>query len=490
MPTKDNTFSLKFEKFYAGQSPTAHLDNLTEIGGAGHYSAAQAVDIIGKPGGLIQGPGLSDLTAGTQAGAVSELINFIADTPAADNAAYGIGPTKLFKVSATAVTNDATFPHAITGATDGESTIYFQGAVYYFFNKASGGDCGKYDLASTFDDDYFSTVPTGAAALQNAPHPVAKKEDIMLFGNGRYVGTFISSTTTLAPTKLDFGTNTEVADVAFHANLWWIVINEGIASGTNRVRGSVFLYDGAALGSLLSDEVAAGIQKIGFIFPDNGTMFICYKDLSGTNVIGYILGRAIKKLAYFTGELPTFAQKTLYKEIILTASDGLLYAAGAPTPELPFALSSHANGGHATVGAVAAPFGTPLIASSDGGSNHRLAKFSGYDTDSAWRSIVIPLMSGRFVGMIDDIIVRTNTLGAGASCALKIEGNQAVGGTLHTSAGLSITGTGKRRHIFTSKEMSLGKLEDMRLFFDFSGGSATNPVEIKQVFVEGHYVAK
>jgi len=55
---------------------------------------------------------------------------------------------------------------------------------------------------------------------------VAKKEDIMLFGNGRYVGTYISSTTTLAPTKLDFGADTEVADVCFHANQWWIAVWE------------------------------------------------------------------------------------------------------------------------------------------------------------------------------------------------------------------------------------------------------------------------
>lgn len=485
---QDNTFALRFAGFNIGAGPLAHLDSLTEEGNSGHYSAAENVDVVTNPGVLTQGPALSSLTNGTQAGVVSEKIEHILDIPTSSDVTFGIGATKLFKISSSTVSSGGSpsWPRTITGASGGggNSTHYFQGFLYYFFNKASGAECGRYDLASSFTDAYFSVTPTGAAALQNAPHPVASKQDIMLFGNGRYVGTFISSGVVLSPTKLDFGVGAECADVAFHANQWWIAINTGVTTGTNRAKGQIYLYDGAALSALLTDEVALGVQQIGFVYPVNGVVYVAYKDLTTTGgfAIGFVNGRQLKPLRYFTGTLPTFAQKTLYLSMILFQSNGSLYTAGARTEQLPYQISQHADGGYATVGAVAAPFGTPMVASTDGGSNFRLAKFSGYDTACTWRSLVIPTIRGRMVGYVDRIIVLTKTLGAGASCALKVEYNQAA----TQSAAKTITTTGKRRHVF--KNIGVNAAEDIRLFLDWSGGSASNACPIRMIIVEGHFV--
>lgn len=421
-------FQIKIADFSAGQAPLTHLDALTQIGKAGQYSVGTNIDIISNPGKITQGPGLSTLTNGTEGGAVTELINYLTDTPPVTGVAYGIAATKIHSISSTTVLNSGgVFPHAITNATAGNSLIEFQGALYYFYNKASGADCGRYDLSSTFDDDYFSTVPTGAVALQSAPHPVAKKQDILVFGNGRYVGTFISSTTTLAPTKLDFGVGTEVPDVLFHANQWWIAVNTGISgSTTDRASASIYVWDGAALTSVLADELAVGVQKIGFLQVVNGVIYCAYQDISSSGgfTIGYISGRQIKPLRSFTGTLPTFAQKTLYKNTILFASSGLLYSCGAVVDQLPIQLSQHADGGFTTVGALAAPFGTPMVASTQS-TSFKLAKFSGYDTACTWKSIVMPVVNGRMKALIDDIIVYTKALNYGASCALTLETDQA-----------------------------------------------------------------
>jgi len=479
---KDNNFITVFNNFNQGQAPLAHLDSLSVVGNSGNYTVATNVDIISKPGILTQGPGLASLTAGTQAGAVTDQINFIIDKAVASNVTYGISDTLLHKISATAVTNTAPFPHTITGATAGNSAIHFQGKLYYFFNKASGGDIGLYDLATTFDDDWASSgVPTGGVALQKAPHPVAKKEDIMLFGNGRYVGTYISSTTTLAPTKLDFGADTEVADVCFHANQWWLAVNAGITTGTNRASSQIYLYDGSAVSTLLSDEVALGVQQIGFILPVNGVIFVAYKELSSSGgfAIGYIAGRQIKPLRYFTGTLPTFAQKTLYKNTIAFVSSGLIYSVGAVVEQLPLQISQLADGGFATVGALAAPFGTPMMASTES-TSFKLAKFSGLDVNCTFKSLVIPTISSDVTAMIDKIVVMTNVLGASASCALKVESNQ---GVKSTTIG-TIATTGKTRHTFS---VPVNNVEDYRLFFDWAGGSTTNGVEIKSVYVKGHF---
>ena len=476
---QDNTFTLDFSRFYRGFSPDAHLDSLSELGNQGHASTMTDCDIISNPRYLTQGPGLTSL------GTVTEIINYILDQPTSSDVSFALGAAKLWKISSTAVASGGTpsWPRTITNCTDGESLVLLRGNLYYLFNKSSGGDIGKYDLSSTFDDDWGSTTPTGYAALQKAIHPVAKKEDMFAFGNGRYFGTYVDESTTLAPTKLDFGNDAEVADVAFSSNYWLIAVNYGV-SGTNRNTGQVYLYEGAAISSLLSDEVAIGVQRIGFIFPINGVVFLAYQDLTSTGgyKIGYISGSSIKDVAHYTGSLPGFHQKTLYKNTILFIAGSKIWSAGAVIDELPFQISQLADGGYATVGALGAPFGTPLVASTDGGSNHQLAYFSGFTISTVWKSIVIPTIRGGQMGTVDRVIVLTNVLGSAASCSLTIEANQAT----DTSNAKTITTATKTYHEFTN--FNLNRIEDLRVALDFSGGSTSNNVGIRKIIVLGHFI--
>ena len=236
--------------------------------------------------------------------------------------------------------------------------------------------------------------------------------------------------------------------------------------------------------STLDDETGVGVSKIGFLYRLNSIIYVAYKDISFDDgfSIGYILGRQIKPLTHLPGSLPTFAQKTLFKGVILALSDGLVYAAGAMVDTLPFAGSQIADGGYATASAIGAPFGVPLVASTDGGSNYRLAKFSGFETAANWQSIVFPVIVGRFKGLITSIVVLTNTLASGASCALTIQADQ----DSSTSSTMTITTTGKRRHVFTA--IGLGQIEDFMVKLDFSGGSSSNNVVIRKVIINGNYV--
>ena len=478
-----NTFFLEFKDFFSGFSPAAHLNSLTSIGGNGHASAMTNCDIL-TPDFLTQGAGLANLTAGTQAGAVSDQINFIMDRAVSADKTYGVSDTLLHEISSTAVTNAGNFPHTITNATDGCSCIELKGNLYTFYNKASGGDIEKFDLSSTFDSDWGSTIPTGAAALQKAIHPVAKKEDTMVFGNGRYLGTYIDATTTLAPTKLDFGDDSEVADVVWHGNVWYLAVNSGI-TGTNRTESAIYLYDGSATATVLDDETSVGVQRIGFLYVLNGIVYVAYQDLSSTGGynIGYISGRQIKRIASFTGSLPDYQQKTLYKNTILFISDNKIYSVGAVVDDLPIQISQMADGGYQNVGALAAPFGTVFSASNDGSTNFKLAKFSGYDVTSDWRSIIIPISRGRQLGQIDTITVYTNTIGTGGRADLQLEYDQdsADSGTVK-----QITGA-KRRHIFQNFG---GAHEDFRIYLNFANGSQTNNVEIRNIQVNGNYIER
>jgi hypothetical protein len=300
MQQKDNTWSITLENFSNGLAPLAFTDSLTELGNGGHASLMQNVDIL--DGDLTQGPGLADLSNGTQAGAVTELIQFIMDKAVAADTTYAVGTSKLFQLSSTAVTNAGIWPHAITSCTEGESIQVLKGNLYYFYNTASAGFIGKYNLVSTFTDNW-------QGGLQIAPHPSDKKEDIMVFGNGRYAGVYIEGTASMIVDKLDFGNDAEVADVLYNSGFWYIAVNSGVA-GTNRTEGQIYLYDGAALINTLTDEAGIGYQRIGFLYRINGVIYVAYQDLSSSGfIIGYINGKSITPLRRFTGTLPNFQQK-------------------------------------------------------------------------------------------------------------------------------------------------------------------------------------
>jgi hypothetical protein len=437
-------------------------------------------DVISNPGFLQQSPALADLTNGTQAGVVDQLIRFILDKPTASDTTYAIGTTKLFKLSSTTVTSGGTpsWPQAVTNMTSGESLIRLKANLYGFFNKSSGGDIFQMPLSTeVIDPDWGSTTD---AALENAPHPVAAKEDIMVFGNGRYVGVYVEGSATLDIQKLDFGEGAEVADVVFHSNLWWIAVNYGEGR-----RSQIYLYDGSAMSNILSDEVGIGSQKIGFLYVLNGIVYVAYEDLSADGyAIGWISGRQLKPLRYFSGSLPNHRQKTLYKNTIIFVSGADVFSFGAQVEQLPIQISDLADGGYATVGGIAAPFGIPIVASTDGSSNHRLAKFNGYSTDSSWKSVLVDLTKERSLGRVHTVIVSTKALGAGARADLTLEGNQGA----ETSSAFEITGTSKTRHVF--KTINLPAVEDLRVAISYQNGSASANCPIRKITCLGNFVER
>ena len=92
-----------------------------------------------------------------------------------------------------------------------------------------------------------------------------------------------------------------------------MAVNVGV-SGSNRNQGQIYLYDGAALSSLLSDETAVGVQRIGFLFVKTDSICgLSRLEFQRGFKIGYISGKQIKDLGYFTGALPNFAQKLYIK---------------------------------------------------------------------------------------------------------------------------------------------------------------------------------
>ena len=475
----DYDFGITLENFSDGLSPLAHIDNRTFTGSKGQASSMRA-DIISNPNFIQQSPALVNLTNGTQAGVVDQLIRFILDKPTASDTTFAIGTTKLFKLSSTTVVSGGTpsWPQAVTDMTEGESVIRLKANLYGFYNKTTGGDILQMPLSTeVIDPDWGST---NDVALEDAPHPVAAKEDIMVFGNGRYVGVYVEGSATLDVQKLDFGEGAEVADIIFNANVWYIAVNYGEGR-----RGQIYLYDGSAMSNILSDEAGLGSQKIGFLYVFNGVVYVAYQDnTSGAYAIGWMSGRQLKPLRYFAGSLPDHRQKTLYKNTIIFISSNDIFSCGAPVEQLPVQISTLADAGYATVGGLAAPFGTPMVASTDGTTNYRLAKFSGLSTDSNWKSISLDVTDTRRLGRVTCVIVSTKPLSSGARVDLTLEGNQGA----VTSSSFSVTGENKTRHVFRS--IDLPAVEDVRVVLDSTNGHASNACPIRKIELLGNFVSR
>lgn len=475
----DTDFIITLQGFEDGASPLANIDSNTFIGSAGQHSSAKC-DLISNPNYIQQSPGLSDLTNGTQAGVVDQLIRHILDKPISSTETYAVGTTKLFKLSSTAVASGGSpsWPQTITSMTSGESVIRLGSNLYVFYNTSSAGDIAQMVLSTgSIDNDWGSTTDT---ALVDAPHPSAVKEDIMLFGNGQYVGVYMDGVS-LDVQKLDFKAGAEVVDIVFFANVWYIAVNYGEGR-----RGQVYIYDGSAVNTVLADEVGIGPQEIGFLYVINGIVYVAYRDnTSGFYSVGWLSGRQLKPLRYFSGALPDHRQKTLYKNTILFNSSGDIWSCGAPVDQLPIQVSKLADGGYANLGGLAAPFGTPMIASSDGATNHRIAKFSGYTVDSNWYSVSLDTTKVRNIGKVHTIIVTTAPIsGSDARADISIIGNQGASG--YTSTALQVTGSNKTRHVF--RTIDVKPIEDFKIYINYANGDTTNTVKIRKIEILGNYV--
>jgi hypothetical protein len=480
---------------FSGFAPAYWTDDYPSYGNKNQAGKMQNVDIL-NPVFLTQGPGLSNLTNGTQAGVLSTLMKHILEVPTADSVGWGIGGNKLYKITPTTLTSDGNYPHTIDKAAvtaeDGESVIEDNGYLYYFYNHSGGnGDIGRLTIATnTFDDDWGSTVPaTGAGTIDDAPHPVVKgKDGIIYFGNGRYVGYYDPVNDTLSVDELDLPPNVQVVDLAYDNDLLYIAYNYPNLTGDNNNRGGIVTWKGPGFNSWESYPAPEFLGKIGAIYKKDGTLYVWYQDASiDAFKLGYLNGNKIDQLRSYDGSLPNFGQRMEYKNMLFWISNGVFYCFGSQDRDLKWELSQYADGGHATVGAIAVPFGTPLVCSNDGGSNYRIAGFSGYDTACNWKGLMFPCA----YSMIDEVLTEFEATAANARCDLTLRYDRGASSLALASKGQtgSITHTNDSSIISKSFYPKL-PVEDFRVELDWSNGNATNPLKIRRIHIKGHFLDK
>ena len=464
-----------------GYAPRWYGETYPSFGNKNQAGAMQNMDLT-NPGYLSQGPGLANLTNGTQANAEFDtLIKGIWDGAVTSDTTYGTGGNKLHKISSTAVTADGTWAHTIShdGSELGEDVAYYKGALYYSYNQAGAvGDIGTYDLSSTFDDDWGSTVPTGKAALQSAPHQmIVGGDDVMYIANGLYVASWDG--TTFIPQALDLPDNSEIQSIAWYNDRLWVAATRPNLTGNNKNAASIYVWDGAA--DSWESEISV-MGTIGALYIKNGVLFLWHQDLTSTGgfKLGYVNGNQVTDLANYTGGLPAFYQVTDYKDYLIWASAGLIFAWGSGDKDLPVKIFQIADGGYATVGGLVAPFGTPMVASTES-TNFKIAQFSGVDTACNWKSVMFDITSkGKNVGRINEIRINFEKLVDASRVDWKLLDNQ---GTTVYSDTISFAKLGAKTSAYYPLN---GKMtENFRVELDYTNGDTTNSVNIKNIKIYG-----
>lgn len=442
---------------------------------------------VTDPNVVTQGPGITTLTKGDQADAVTTLIGAILKIPTSTNVSFAVGTNLLHKISATAVTDDGTYPLTIDKAVvTGETATdlaFYQANVYVFYNhSASAGDIAKLTVSGdTLDADWGSTVPTGAATLVDAPHyGCVGGDDVLYITNGRYVAKL--DTTTLTVQGLDFWTDAETVSVTWNLNRVWIAVNRPNVAGSNFNQSGVYKWNGVSA-SWEGDPIEVS-GEIGALYTKNGITYIWWKE--GTDTGGYSFGRLTggqtELIRSYSGALPNQAQVGEYRRHIAWLSGQKLFLWGAKDRFVEIKLSQYMSAEYANSGGFAAPFGDPLLASY-ASTNFSLVKPSGYTVASDFKTKAFKMAAAGVKAQIDLIQVETEQMSTGAKCDFTLYYDQAKSNKALTQIAYSTANNTIHKILSDSVQV-----ESFRLDCSFANGSATNPVKIRSIMIQGTWI--
>ena len=440
---------------FGGYSPAYWKNAYSSFGNSNQSSVMVSIDLT-DPNVLKQGTGLATIT-----GTVDQLMKGILNNVMIADTSVGVGGTKLYDITASAVTAKAC--GTITG---GEDAALYAGNLFYSWNTNIGKTTTAY---ASPDEDWWTTVAGGAALTTGLPHQmvVAGTSGVLYITNGSKVAEWNGTTAT------DDSFDTEDSDsvicsIAWTLNRLWIAANKPNVSGRNEA--SVYTWDG---NSDSWDNQVKIDGKVGALFVKNSIPFVFYqKNISqGVCTLGYVDGMQITDLANYYGSLPLYYQITSYEDFIIWASGTALMAFGGGDLKVNTRLFKLGTCG---TGGLANPFGTPITASAA-----KLEKLSGYTVTSSWNSMLFDVTGNARKSMIDKIKFNFDKIVSAARVDLTVVNSQ--GTSLYTGT-ISTVGT-TTKDFYPKREA-----ENFQLQLSYANGSTTQTVAIRNITIEGHYI--
>lgn len=457
-------------------------------------SETEAMDLTRQ--GYIQ-PGPAAVVYPGGANNVSTTIRGIAANYATTTIAYGVGGNKFYRMSPVS----ATVPHTISGSS---GTVYawdvarYKGNFYYSWGADDGlylRTIGKYNGGSTWDDTWW-TGTMSASALQTLPdnpygpkHPIeVGANDVLYFGNDRYVGSYDGSTA--QDKALDLPVGHHVEDLAWMGDRLYVTTNY---SYYGQPLSSIYIWDGTT-DSWEAEVPIPGTAGANYVL--NGVLYQFYYDRNGTNKLARLEGARLVDLTGYGGsEPPEFYQVTDWRNFLVWVpgedSDDIFAwgSSGNGDPARLFHFADAGASGTGKAGGISSVLESPGIMVANNDQLYYLDTYNqtNYATTGNWKSMLFDITSDEIHGgKISHIRFNFEKLQSGAALNWSLVNNQ--GRTLYSDTISYAKATANNeQHTLTTALYSLNGLvaENFRVELDYSSGSSTAPVRVMNIKVYG-----
>lgn len=318
----------------------------------------RGIDIFRNPGYIMPG------SKGTDPTNISVIDAMIKNGASYGKKAYLVSKgAKLHELAldTSTLTTPTTFPYTIgaqAGTHNAHTTIvgedivrYNVGGteyVFYSFNDATDGDVGRYDLSTTFDDDYMSAVATSGAVLNKSyPHPmIVGDDDILYIANGKDVASFQGSNTTFNSSALDLPQGYVITSFAKTANYLVVFAYKGgsVDSGSYyRSESTAFFWDYISSSFTYAYPLSGNYVNGGFIYKNTVGCFVQGRspDLYNNKYSKLLLfnGDGFEPMVEFYNVIPGHGGVNVEGDTIFWNSAGVIFQWGSPILGFDKALS-------------------------------------------------------------------------------------------------------------------------------------------------------
>lgn len=343
------------------------------------------------------------------------------------------------------VTNTGSWPHTITphghlAATGSDVITYSIGGIEYVFyswNDDTDGDVGRLTPSGpTFDDDYMSTVPTGAAVLnKDYPHPmIVGAGDILYIANGAEIVAYDGPNDTAATLAFKVPDGFIITSFARSANFLVVFCSTKTTYDASPGQSQAFFWDYASEDATYKYDLNCAYVNGGFSFKGSVGVFGQRQSFSSNRSLLMMFdGGSFETVASTRERIPGHGGVGIMDEMIIwNAGDfgGLgtsrVYSYGKIAKGFDNALNQIGTGGGNEAEGVLFPTGSSFntgILASTGGSSGELNRFyQSFQTSALAYSGLKNIDFGRYgQGKVVDVkVVYRDTVTDGQAFTLKL----------------------------------------------------------------------
>jgi hypothetical protein len=373
-----------------------------------------------------------------------------------------------------------TMIHKLPANSVGENLVVFGGNLYYAYNVLLStvpvsSDIGKWDMSTTWTDTWGTTqVANPANIWKPGKHPMCVSDTFLVIGNGQYLGLYDG--TNLFMNECDFKADATVDDIVTTEHQTYVAINRP-SGAVIAIFNNDFSYidtDGNPTVFSATDSKFIG-GKIGALYANGGVVYL-YDMTSSDDAfdVSYLNGSKATPLQSIAGTLPTYHERTWYKEFLTFCADANIVQVGQQDSSLNI-ISNFTN---TLTGAVCIsnPFGTLIIANTVG-----LYYEDGLATNSHAETLSFVCGQPFHNGMIEFIGVRTTKI-TGGTVTLTIKPNKSTTSTDWATIVINENGDLVDSSYY-DKELNMEGLQDFKIEIDWD--NTAHNIGIAEIYLKG-----